>query len=384
MKGTSKLVSRPSGSVSRDFGIVICLWVGNWETIMKIAIIGAGAIGSVVAGYLSKLGHDLVLVGRPDQVEAILKNGLHIKGARGDQVFKIRVKIRLDEQCDWTIFTVKTQDIESAYSENHEFLEEAQILTTQNGIQADNLLSSHFEPERMTSSIVMFGATYIRPGEVTFNFEGDWIIGKPFVPNDPVTHEIADILQKAFRVVISSEIMGMKWLKLFVNFNNCIPALIGRSMQETFADMDFCKLSIMLLREGLDIIAMRGIEMVSLPQFPMDRIVGLKLMPLEQAAMIMRKTLTTLSAEPLYGSILQSIMRGKASEIDFINGEVVVLAGNLRRTAPLNERVVALVHRVEREGRFFSTEEIKREFKLNQGSAVSRQPSAIRRELSAD
>ena len=48
--------------------------------------------------------------------------------------------------------------------------------------------------------------------------------------------------------------MGQKYLKLFVNFNNCIPALIGKSMQETFADMDLCRLSIMLLKEGLEII----------------------------------------------------------------------------------------------------------------------------------
>ena len=94
-------------------------------------------------------------------------------------------------------------------------------------------------------------------------------------------------------------------------------------------------------------------------------------MPIEPAAAIINKTLTGLSKEPLYGSILQSILRGKASEIDFINGEVTLIADNLHEPAPLNKKVVALVHRVEEEKRFFSTEEIKREFKLNEKLVVS-------------
>ncbi len=60
-------------------------------------------------------------------------------------------------------------------------------------------------------------------------------------------------------MVVSTGIMGQKYLKLFVNFNNCIPALIGKSMQETFADLDLCKLSILLLREGVNIVQNAGI-----------------------------------------------------------------------------------------------------------------------------
>ena len=79
-------------------------------------------------------------------------------------------------------------------------------------------------------------------------------------------------------------------------------------------------------------------------------------MPLNQAAGIINKTLTGLSKEPLYGSILQSIMRKKLSEIDFINGEVVMLAKGIGREAPLNTRVIELVHQVENEGKFLHLE----------------------------
>jgi 2-dehydropantoate 2-reductase len=331
---------------------------------MKIAVIGAGAIGSVVAGYLAKAGEDVILVGRKDQVDAVNQHGLLIKGVRGQETLKLKALTRLDQSCDLVIFAVKSQDIEDAYQHNAEFLEEGLVMTSQNGVQADNLLSSHYDRDKVISSIVMFGATYIRPGEVTLNFEGDWILGKPFAPNDPSVHKVADVLKKAFKVTVTDDIAGMKWLKLFVNFNNCIPALVGKSMQETFADLDLCRLSILLLREGVEIVRTAKVELISLPDFPKERILGLAAMPIDQAAGIINKTLTSLSKEPLYGSVLQSILRQKTSEIDFINGEVVQLASHLRIEAPLNEHIVDLVHQVERTGKFLDVNVVKKEFNV--------------------
>ena len=331
---------------------------------MRITVIGAGAIGCCVAGYLKKAGQDVLLIGKADQVDAINQKGLAIKGVRGQETIQVPAALKMSEPCDLAIFAVKTQDMEDAFASNCDFLDTGLVLTSQNGVQADNILSSHFERDRQLSSIVMFGATYVSPGEITFNFEGDWILGRPFSPVDPTAHKIAEILSKAFKVIISTDITGMKYLKLFVNFNNCIPALVGKSMQETFADMDLCRLSIMLLKEGITIIQESKIELTSMPDFPKEKIFGLVHMPLEQAAGIMNKTLTNLSKEPLYGSILQSIMRGKTSEIDFINGEVVQLGSHIKMPSPLNTKVLDMVHEVERTGKYFSIEEVKREFQL--------------------
>ncbi len=331
---------------------------------MKITIIGAGAIGCSVAAYLVKSGADVVLIGRADQVAAINEQGLTIKGVRGDETFKVNALAKMNTPSDVTIFTTKTQDIEEAYQYNNEFLDTGLVLTTQNGVQADNLLSVHFDRERQLTSIVMFGATYIKPGEIIYNFDGDWIIGRPFTPLDPTAHRVGELLGLAFKVVMTPNIMGQKYLKLFVNFNNCIPALTGKSMQETFADMDMCRLSIQLLKEGLAIIQQTGIKLESMADFPKERIYGLAAMPIDQAAGIMNKTLTGLSREPLYGSILQSILRGKTSEIDFINGEIVQMGKHLKLPVPLNNRVVDMVHDVERTGKFFTIDQIKANFQL--------------------
>ncbi|MFA6378844.1 MAG: ketopantoate reductase family protein [Candidatus Omnitrophota bacterium] len=327
---------------------------------MKIAVIGAGAIGSVAAAYLAKAGEDIVLISKQAQADAINQNGLMIRGVRGQETFRLKALTRLDKHYDLIIFTVKTQDLEDAYQANHEFLDKGIILTSQNGVQADNILSAHFDREKMFSSIVMFGATYTTLGDVMFNFEGDWVIGKPFTSIDPQTHTIAKTLSKAFKTTVSNNIMGMKWLKLFVNFNNCLCAVLGKSMQETFEDMDLCKASVMLLKEGVSTVQRAHIELVSLPDFPVDRIYGLASMPLDQAAAITNKALTHLSKEPVYGSILQSLMRKRVSEIDFINGEIVRLARQMRQAVPLNERIVDLVHEVERTGKFLSSEDLKK------------------------
>lgn len=331
---------------------------------MRIAVIGAGAIGGVVAAYLKKAGEDVLLVGRPQQLDVLHSRGLSLKGVRGNEVIKVPVSDRLNQPYDLVIFTVKTQDLGEAYAQNCEFLETGLVLTTQNGVQADNILSSHFEPDRQLTSIVMFASTYVSGGEIVFNFEGDWIIGRPLMPLDPTAHTVAAVLGKAFKTVASPDIMGQKYLKLFLNLNNCIPALTGKSMQETFSDLELCRLSVRLLKEGVGVLGMAHIELASLPDFPKERIYGMAHMPLEQAAGIINKTLSNLSKEPLYGSILQSIMRQRHSEIDFVNGEIAQMAKHFKMPPTLNGRITDMVHEVERTGRFFTVDEIKKTFEL--------------------
>ena len=77
-------------------------------------------------------------------------------------------------------------------------------------------------------------------------------------------------------------------------------------------------------------------------------------MPLDESAKIFSSIMLNLSTEPLYGSILQSIQKKRPSEIDYINGEFVRLAASIGQRAPLNERLVQMVHDVEKSGKFIS------------------------------
>ncbi len=330
---------------------------------MKIAVIGSGAIGGLVAGYLKHRKEDVFLVGRGRAVEAIAKDGLHISGTRGNIDVRLEIFHKLEQKADLVVLAMKTQDLDKFLKDNLLYLKDAAVLTTQNGIQAEKILVNHIRKEKIVSSIVMFGATYEEPNNIIHNFEGKWIVGRPFAQNDSRLKEIGAVLNRIFPVVVSQDILGMKWLKVFVNANNCLAAILGKSMQETFKHLGACKISIAIWREGLELARRTETELASLPDFPLERLEKLTTMPVDEAAKIFSGIMTNLSREPLYGSILQSIKRGRSSEIDYINGEFVRLAKGFGLSAPLNNKLVNLVHKVERTKKFLSLVELTEETK---------------------
>ncbi|MCX5696804.1 MAG: ketopantoate reductase family protein [Candidatus Omnitrophica bacterium] len=325
---------------------------------MKIAVIGAGAIGGLVAGYLALQQEDVFLVGHADSVKAIKARGLSISGVRGDHHVTLGIAETLGSTPDLAILATKTHDVPQAIKDNLQYLKGATLLTTQNGVRADSLVAQYLPREKIISSIVMFGATYLEPGKIIHNFEGSWIIGKSAYSNDEAFLRFFSLLGKAFPTQVVEDISGMKYLKIFVNANNCIPAILGLSMQEAFSDVEVSKISIAVWKEGLRVVNAAGIKLVSLPDFPLERVTKLVSLPIAEAARIYSGLMSNLSNVPLYGSILQSIKRGKLSEIDFINGEFVLLAKEKNISAPLNTKLVEMVHQVEQNKRFFSREEL--------------------------
>lgn len=358
MKFAEKTVFAPSKSEEE----VVVVLPGK----LNICVIGVGAIGGLVAAYLRNTRRRVYVVGKPEQMRAIRMHGLRVEGVKGTALLEIPIKEEMDEKVDLVILAVKTQDVSGVIDRYREFLSDTLILTIQNGVHADKIIARTLGEKNIISSIVMFGATYLKPGLITHNFEGDWILGRPFGANDEKVKEVAEELSPAFKMVVSDNITGMKWTKLFLNANNCIPALLGKSMQETFTNLEMAKLSILLLKECFSIVDDSGIELVNLPSFEVEKFRGLVKMPLDEAAKIFSGIMTNLSKEPLYGSILQSIKRGRVSEIDYINGEFVTLSRFGRVGAVLNMNLVNLVHEVEKKKRFFTIDEIKQKCRITE------------------
>lgn len=324
---------------------------------MRVSVIGAGAIGSVVASYLSDF-HEVSLIAKIFQVDDISGEGIIIEGVRGKTKFKVKAKTLVDKDQDLVIICTKTQDLEQVIKDNLDVLTNTLVMTSQNGIRADEIAAGLLPKENLLSSIVMFGATLLKPAHAVHNFEGDWVVGSFFEESKEKIPLVQEILSDCFRVAVSPDIKSMKWTKVFVNFNNCLPALLGKSMQEAFSDIEICKISIKLLSEGLSAVDKAGIKLTSLPDFEVERLRGLISMSLEQAANIFSGIMRNLSKEPLYGSILQSIKRGRPSEIDFINGEIVRLGKEKNIATPLNEKIVQMVKNVEKTKKFLTPEEV--------------------------
>ena len=327
----------------------------------RVAIIGAGAIGSVLGGYLTEAGEDITLIGHKDQVSVIKEEGLSIDGIRGKKNIKIEIREGLTEKPDLILLAVKTQDVVEAATQSKPFLSQPPIVTMQNGVRSDRLLAQVIKKANIISSVVLFGATYLHPGRVLHNFEGKIIIGRASGKNDSQIVQAQEVLNKSFPCRISENIKGVQWLKLLLNLNNALPGITREDMQKTFSDEGICRISIRLIKEAVTVIEKAKIELEPLPDFPVSRLKELLSLPVEESARIYSRIMTNLSPTPLPGSILQSIKRGRPTEIDYLNGEIISLGKRFKVPTPFNTKIVALVHRVEKSKKFYPPQELIKE-----------------------
>lgn len=330
---------------------------------MKTAVLGCGAIGGLFLGYLSQKGCDVTGVVKDYQKESLLNEGLIIENQKENVKIKVKADTKLNEKTDLTIFAVKIDDLREAIENNIDNLKGTIVLSAQNGVKADYILSKYFPKNKIITGIVMFGATFYPPNKVVDNFSGELALGGIFGDKPDDLDKVNDFLSPVFNTAVLDNMKGAKYLKLLINLNNCIPAVLGASMQETFLDIDCARLAIKLNREAYAIIKGSGITLADLPSYPKKRIEGMALMDLDEAAGLFSKIMTSLSKEPLYGSILQSIKRSKFSEIDYINGEFVELAKENSLGAPLNKKIIELVHGVEKTGKFLTKRELIERFR---------------------
>jgi 2-dehydropantoate 2-reductase len=135
-------------------------------------------------------------------------------------------------------------------------------------------------------------------------------------------------------------------------------------MSQVYADAYLCNLAVGVMREGQRMIDRANIRLESLPEVSVGLARLLNLMPRGMAGRIVAKKYRRIVTEwPLWSSTLQSILRGRPAEIDYLNGEIVELGKRCGEATPLNTKIVELVHRVERTGQFLSAEEIRQAFR---------------------
>jgi 2-dehydropantoate 2-reductase len=328
----------------------------------NIAIIGAGAVGSILGALLNRAGHQVTLIGRPNHVATIRNNGLKIDGVLGTFTAQIAAYERLDFRPDLALLAVKTQDVVSALQSNLDFLTDVPLLTLQNGIQSDELVASIIPAQQIISAVVMLNASYLVPGEVTLAYSGGLVIGCPFGERNAQVEQVAHILNQVIPTRVSNNIIGAHWLKLLVNLNNALPALTNCSFAQVYTDPHLGNLAVRLMREGMNTAKQAGIHLDSLPDVsvPMARLINL--FPVGIAVNIMAvKTSRMEKKWQLLSSALQSILRNRPTEIDYLNGEIVRIGNKFGIPTPLNAKIVELVHQVERTRKFFSVAELLQE-----------------------
>lgn len=321
---------------------------------MKIAIIGAGAVGSLLAMRLSEVVDDVVLIGREDQVESIQANGLIVDGVEGSKTYTIKALPRLDQEYDLVIFAMQTQDVEQAYQDNVDYLENCYVMSVQRGVQAESLLGFHFERNKIFSSLLSFGATYIAPGHIRLDYNGSWFIGKPTTTFDQMGHQVVDVLDKTFDVQVVDNILGMKWLQLVCHLTDAIQAITDLASEDISHNSSLCQISVSLLSEGIKVLCNSHVEFESIPDCSKSEALRLLGCSKDEQLAFYKKQLA--ASNNLATST--NTLRRTLGEIDFINGEVVAVASQMQQESFFNKMMVALVHDVLQKNRFLSTEEL--------------------------
>ncbi|HUX11933.1 MAG TPA: 2-dehydropantoate 2-reductase [Spirochaetia bacterium] len=328
-----------------------------------IAVVGAGAIGGSVGALLHRAGHRVTLTGRPEQVHAIRKDGLLIRGALGEFSAHLDVAERLTERPEFALIAVKTQDLASAISENRASLTDVPVVTMQNGVRADDIAAQYLSGSNIVSAVVLLAASYLTPGTISIQSRGSFVIGHPFKTDRPIVPTLRPVLDSAIPTRATANIRGAHWLKLILNLNNALPAVTNLPLPEIFAFEPLRRLGVLLIREGARVIRRAGIKLDPLPQTPVALIRLVTMLPAGlagrvAAARIRKSALNPDAADPLLGSTLQSLRRGRPTEIDYLNGEIVRLGRDIGLPTPLNGFLVRIVHEIESTGEFWSAEKL--------------------------
>jgi len=315
---------------------------------MKIAILGAGAVGSLFGAYLSRFC-DVLLVGRREHVEAVNAAGLQISGAT-DRVFEVRAAetvARLsapkahaaekipDEKFDLVVITTKAYDTEkAALSVPPNLRSKALFLSLQNGLTNYEALRKHVPEKNVLLGITAQGATFLEPGCIEHAGAGETVIGAPNKAAAQAHENDVALINELFNDAglpcrISENIAQDVWAKAAINSAiNAVTAITGLRNGEILELEQLARLCESVVNESAEVAAAAG--------YALPKNTALKF------AEVIKDTAANKS------SMLQDIERGRRTEIESINCEIARVGAIHGIPTPLNSALAALVKGIER------------------------------------
>lgn len=293
---------------------------------MKIAVMGAGAVGCYYGAMLALAGHQVVLVGRASFVEAVSQNGLILEkeGKRLVAQTDASSDPASVKGAEMVMICVKSGDTEQAGREIAPYLNPAcAVLSLQNGVSnAETLAGILGRP--VIPVVVYVASRMIGPGVVRHEGRGDLELSGPQANNIAVTLNAAGI-----RTNLSDDVMTSLWSKLVVNCAiNPLSALTRLPYGELAAQDGVPQLMEDIAREALSVAQAEGIFVHS------SVFETIRTIPVSMAGQ--------------YSSTAQDLMSGKPTEIDYLNGEIVKRASKHGIATPFNRTLTLLVKSAER------------------------------------
>jgi 2-dehydropantoate 2-reductase len=321
---------------------------------LRIGILGAGAVGTYVAVALIAAGHDVVLVGRRAPDAEVQTSGFAITDLEGGSARVPFGRVAFHtapsalSEVDVVLCCVKSaQTLEAARDLDGVLAPRALVVSLQNGVGNAAALRSVLAGSRVLAGIVGFNVVAHEGGVFRRTTSGELLIEDA---PDPRLGRLADALRgSGLPVKLATDIASLQWAKLLMNLNNAVSALSNVPTKELLFQKGYRRIIAALVAEALSVMREAGIRPGKLTPLP----VAFFPLMLRLPTLLLRAVLgTQLKIDPeARSSMWGDLMKGRPTEVDYLNGEVVRLAASRGRTAPLNQRMVELVHRYEKEGR---------------------------------
>ncbi len=278
---------------------------------MRIIVVGAGAVGGVVAANLALAGTPVVAVARGEHARVMRESGLRYESPTGSRIVELPVATSVGEidvtDDDVFLLGVKSQDTAGVLNDLRAAgVADQPIVCMQNGVDNERQALRLFP--NVYGICVMLPADHLAPGVVrvwTAPSSGLLDVGRYPHGVDDLSVQLAATLEAAtFGSIPRADIMSWKYRKLLMNLGNAVEAVCGRD----------ARLVEMARAEGDAVLAAAGITVVSAEEDLARRGDALKIQP--------------VGDEPhrAGGSTWQSLQRGTGTiETDYLTGEIVLL-----------------------------------------------------------
>ncbi|CAN5319445.1 2-dehydropantoate 2-reductase [soil metagenome] len=325
---------------------------------MRIGVVGAGAVGGAIAALLARAGHEVDITARGEHLEAIQEHGIVLSGAWGEYRAQVDAAEELTPGVELVIIATKAQDAPEAIRANLSKLRGIPLVVIQNGLDGISAAKAASPRSDIVGGLATFASSYLSPGRITVTTAGPLYLGVASPDSDVPARYAARILNDALPTSTVPNFIGAQWTKLVINQVNALPAITGLSVQEVVAHRGLRRIMTESMRENVRIGLKSRVHFETLQGLSHRGLRFFAGLPLWLGQALPSLMSRRIGNTPNPGSTLQSIKRGQATEIDYLNGAVVRAAQAIGGTAPVNAALVELVHEVEARGSFFSPAEV--------------------------
>jgi 2-dehydropantoate 2-reductase len=294
---------------------------------LQVAVLGAGAVGCFYGGMLARAGHRVTLIGRPTHVQAIEAHGLRMQTLHFDESVPLAASTEPSgvAGADLVLFAVKSPDTETAGEQVRAHLKPgALLLCLQNGVDNADRLRAVLPGVSIAAAVVYVATEMAGPGHLRHHGRGELLI-------EPAERSAA--VAQAFMAAgvptqISDNVRGALWAKLILNCAYNALSALGRLPYGELVQRPGVQA---VMRDVVaECRAVASADSITLPE------------DLDSAVRRIAETMPTQ-----FSSTAQDLMRGKPSEIDFLNGHVVRRGESLGVPAPANRALWTLVKLAE-------------------------------------